>query len=89
MSLELGKDMKSCDGIEVAEDGTLIISDFGGDKIWACRRNDDGSWKATVIYNGKSPADFAYDRKNDRLIIPSVLGHDVVIVENVKQRIAE
>ncbi len=88
-SLELGKDMKNCDGIEVADDDTLIISDFGGDKIWACRKLEDGSWKAKAIYNGKSPADFAYDRKNDRLIIPSVLGHNVVIIKDIKQRIAE
>lgn len=58
------------DGIEVLDDGTLIVSDFNGNKVAAI---DDDRKTVTVLAEVKSAADIGIDRERQLLYVPMFL----------------
>lgn len=64
------------DGIEVLEDGTFIVSDFTGNKIWAI-----GPDRKTIapLLEIETPADIGIDRKRMLLYIPLFMKDEVAI----------
>jgi DNA-binding beta-propeller fold protein YncE len=65
----LAKHFKNLDGIEVLDDGTFLVSDFTGGKVFAV-----SSDRKTVqaILSIRSPADIGLDRQRSLLYVPSL-----------------
>ncbi len=57
------------DGIEVLDDGAMIVSDFIGNKV--CLISPDGK-TVTTLAELETPADIGLDRKNRRLFVPQL-----------------
>jgi len=72
----LAKAFTNLDGIEVLEDGCLIVSDFIGDKISLV--SADGK-SAKTLLETKTPADIGLDREGGLLYIPEFYGTDVTV----------
>ena len=64
------------DGIEVLDDGTFIVSDFGGNRL--CAISPDRR-KVTVVARVTSPADLGLDRSRGLLYVPLFLVDEVVV----------
>lgn len=68
------------DGIEVLDDGTFIVSDFNGNKIWAVGPDRKA---IAPLADVKTPADIGLDRKRMLLYVPLFL-QDEVAIFNIK-----
>jgi len=66
------------DAIERLDDGTLIVSDYTGNKI--CSIAQDRKTVRTLI-ELQSPADFGLDRKNNLLYVPEMLENRAAILK--------
>lgn len=64
------------DGIVVLDAGDVLVSSWDASAIY--RGKPGGEWKPAVE-NVKSPADFGWDSKRKRLLIPSFLGNTVTL----------
>ncbi len=64
------------DGIVVLDGGDFLVSSWEGSAIF--RGKPGGEWKA-LVENVKSPADFGYDTKRHRILIPVFQGNTVII----------
>jgi DNA-binding beta-propeller fold protein YncE len=80
--LGLASHFKNLDGIEALADGTLIVSDFFGNKVCAIA-TDRKTVKTLITID--SPADIGLDRKRGLLYVPQFL-KDKVAVYSLKHR---
>lgn len=64
------------DGIEIASNGTLLVSSWAASSVYRVMR--DGMATA-VVENVKAPADIGYDGKRNRLLIPQFQDNKVLI----------
>ncbi len=64
------------DGVVLLSGGEVLVSSWEGSAIY--RGKPGGEWKA-VVANVKSPADFGYDTKRHRIVIPVFMGNTVII----------
>jgi sugar lactone lactonase YvrE len=64
------------DGIVVLADGTMLISSWEGQAVYAGK---PGGAFTTVISGVQSPADIGFDRKRERVLVPSFEGNTVEI----------
>jgi sugar lactone lactonase YvrE len=64
------------DGIEIARDGSLLISSWASSSVYRVMK--DGMAKA-VVENVKAPADIGYDGKRNRVLIPQFQDNKVLI----------
>lgn len=64
------------DGIEIARDGTLLVSSWASSSVYRVMK--DGMAKA-VVENVKAPADIGYDGKRNRVLIPQFQDNKVLI----------
>lgn len=64
------------DGIEVLDDGTFIVSDFEGNKLWAV--GSDRKAMAPLV-EVETPADIGLDRKRMLLFVPLFMKDEVAI----------
>lgn len=78
----LASHFHTLDAIEVLKDGSFLVSDFGGNKV-AIISPDRKT--VTTIAELKSPADVGLDRKRNRLYVPSLLDHKVMVYSLEKQ----
>lgn len=56
------------DGIEIARDGSLLVSSWASSSVYRVTR--DGRKATVVVENVKAPADIGYDGKRNRVLIP-------------------
>lgn len=78
----LAAHFKSLDGIEVLPDGTFLVSDFQGNKVWAIPA--DGKSVRTLLET-TTPADIGVDRKRLLLYVP-LFSADRVEVYQLKSK---
>lgn len=64
------------DGIVQLDGGDVLVSSWEGSAIY--RGKPGGDWKA-VVENVTSPADFGYDTKRHRILIPVFQGNTMII----------
>jgi len=64
------------DGIEIARDGTLLVSSWASSSVYRVMK--DGTAKA-IVENVKAPADIGYDSKRNRVLIPQFQDNKVLI----------
>jgi len=64
------------DGIEIASNGTLLVSSWASSSVYRVMR--DGMATA-VVENVKAPADIGYDGKRNRVLIPQFQDNKVLI----------
>ncbi len=72
----LAEHFTNLDGIEVLDDGTLLVSDFMGNKV--CTIGPDGKTVKTII-TLETPADIGLDRKRGLLFVPQLVKGQVHI----------
>jgi len=77
----LGAHFTHLDGIEVLDDGTFIVSDFDGNKLWAV-----GSDRKAIapLADVETPADIGLDRKRMLLYVPLFMKDEVAIFRLTK-----
>ena len=81
----LAKHFKNLDAVEVLRDGTFIVSDYGGGKIYTV--SPDGKTVHTIIETkGDTPADFGLDRKRSLLYVPYMKSSRVVVYKLEKKK---
>ena len=71
------------DGIEILDDGTLIVSDFKGNKV--CTVSSDGKTVRTMI-EIESPADIGIDGKRNLLYVPQFMKDKIAVFRLEKRR---
>jgi hypothetical protein len=64
------------DGIVVLDDGTFVVSDFTGNKVFAIARDRKTVY---ILAEIESPADIGLDRKRRLLYVPSFMGDRVFV----------
>ena len=64
------------DGIEILDDGTFIVSDFNGNKIWAIGADRKAIAPLAEV---ETPADIGIDRKRMLLYVPLFMKNEVAI----------
>jgi hypothetical protein len=64
------------DGVEVLDDGGLLISDWTTESVYLLRANGAAS---IVARNVASPADIGIDRTRDRVLIPGLMTDQVLL----------
>jgi len=80
--LGLAQHFASLDGIEALDDGSLIVSDFTGNKV--CVISPDGKTVGTLV-ELESPADIGLDRKRGLLYVPQFMKDRVVICQLTRE----
>lgn len=78
----LAKRFRSLDGIEVLDDGTLIVSDFLGGEVCAIQPDRK---TVTTLCKIRSPADIGLDRKRMLLYVPSFEANKVHVLRLERQ----
>lgn len=78
----LADNFGTLDSIEVLDDGTFLVTDFKGNKIWTVTADRK---TPTVIAEMETPADVGLDRENGLLYVPSVEG-DIVNVYKLEKK---
>ncbi len=73
----LASHFKALDGIEALDDGTLIVSDYVGGKVFAV--SPDRKTVAVLIEGLTQPADIGLDTKNKVLYVPEMDANKVSI----------
>ena len=68
--------MPGLDGIEVLDDGTFIVSDFFGHRVWTISPDRK---EATALMEIDSPADIGLDTRRGRVLIPLFRADEVLI----------
>ncbi len=74
--LGLADHFTALDGIVILDDGTLLVSDFRGNKVAAI---DPVKKTVRTLIELESPADLGLDRKRMRLYVPQFLKDKVVV----------
>ena len=74
----LASHFTALDGIEVLDDGSFIVSDYKGNKVYSI--SADRKTVRTLI-ELQSPADFGLDRENKLLYVPEMLSNRAVILK--------
>ena len=82
VSFGLAKHFTNLDGIEVLDDGTIIVSDFMGNQI--CTVSPDRKTVEKLI-DIESPADIGLDRERGLLGVPQFMKDTVVFLKLKKQ----
>lgn len=81
--LGVAEHFTNLDGIEVLEDGWIIVSDFNGHKVSVIC--PEGKVVRTLA-ELKTPADIALDRRNHLLYVPQFM-HDKVVVYRLSRKV--
>jgi len=80
--LGVARHFKALDGIEVLDDGTLVVADFPGNKV--CTASADGRQVDTLLQT-TTPADIGLDRKRLLLYVPLFEADRVEVYQLKKQ----
>lgn len=64
------------DGVEALPDGSLLVSSWESSTVYRVTSNGTAT---AVVENAPSPADFGYDRKRNRILIPLFTKNQVAI----------
>ena len=81
----LKKDLSTLDGIDYDKRGNIYVSNFQEGEIYQIAFFGRGA--ISVFLNGlTTPADIAYDRVKDEILIPSTQGNAVATVYHPKER---
>lgn len=74
----LAERFTNLDGIEVLEDGTILVSDFYGNKVSAISADERS---VTTLVELECPADIGVDRERNRLYVPQFLIDKVAVFD--------
>ncbi len=81
----LAKHFKTLDGIGALDDGTLVVSDFDGNKVYTIspdRKN------VRVLCTPRTPADLTLDQRSGLMYVPEFM-HDRVVVYKLRKTSAD
>lgn len=74
--IDISEHLQSADGVEVLDDGAILVSDFVGGKVIAY---NPAKGKVNTLLETQTPADIALDRNRKLLYVPSFLGNRIEV----------